>query len=85
MNPLIGKFLSRTDKNSGMVVQGIVVYVLSSGDQFTKQQMKEWARIGPDHELYRSVRGPVSVDRVVLERPDNHYWIAPLHLFVGDR
>lgn len=80
MKKLIGRHLS--NYSYGRQVEGTVVNYIKGGDQFTHDQMLKWAQIDKDHKCYKSVRGPASVDRVVLDRGNGGYWIAPLHLFV---
>jgi hypothetical protein len=80
MNHLLGKYLYCTQYSRP--VDGIVVHVIKGGDQFTHDQMLKWAQIDKDHRCYKSVRGPAKVDRVVLDRENGGYWIAPLHIFV---
>jgi hypothetical protein len=80
MTNLIGKFVSNNDFRK--TIEGVIVHVIRGGDQFTHDQMLQWAQIDTDHKSYRSVRGPAKVDRVVLDRNNGGYWIAPLHLFV---
>lgn len=80
MRHLMGKYLSTSQYSR--TVEGTVVHVIKGGDQFTHDQMLEWAQIDKDHSSYKSVRGPARVDRVVLDRGNGGYWIAPLHIFV---
>jgi hypothetical protein len=80
MDHLIGKELSYYGFHKS--IEGVVVHVIKGGDQFTHDQMLQWAQIDKDHKAYKSVRGPAKVDRVVLDRNNGGYWIAPLHLFV---
>lgn len=80
MNQLLGRYLYCTQYSRP--VEGTVVHVIKGGDQFTHDQMLEWAQIDKDHRCYKSVRGPAKVDRVVLDRGNGGYWIAPLHIFV---
>lgn len=80
MKHLKGKYLSYSGFER--IVDGTVVHIIRGGDQFTHQQVLKWANIDRDHRCYKSVRGPAKVDRVVLDRGNGGYWIAPLHLFV---
>lgn len=76
---LIGKHLSC--KSFGKEISGEVVMIIKAEDKLNKYQMLKFAKINPDHKSYKSVRGPAKVDRVILDRYNGDYWIAPLHIF----
>ncbi len=77
---IIGRFISTTIY--GRVIEGTVVKMIRAGQKLSKDEMTEYAGIGPTHRCYKSVRGPAKVERLILLRDGGSYWIAPTHLFV---
>jgi len=77
VNRLIGKYVQSSIYPQ---VFGTIVFVIKAGTILSHEQMLEYARIDKDHKCYKSVRGPCRSDRVVLSKPNGHYWITPLYL-----
>ena len=77
---ILGKYLSYKPSNGPLIDGTVILYILST-QVLTKAQMAMYAKIDDTNRHYGKVMGPVGTDRVVLDRGNGHYWIAPLHIF----